>query len=51
MDDVYVKSLEMTCHAQMVYDHWPYRESTTVEHVAQKNKPKNSHRTHSVNIF
>ena len=35
MDDVYVKSLER-CHAQMVYDHWPYRESTRVEYMADE---------------
>ncbi len=35
MDDVYVKSLER-CHAQMVYDHRPYRESTRVKQVADE---------------
>lgn len=35
MDNVYVKSLEH-CHAQMVYDHWPYRESTKVEYIAEE---------------
>ena len=35
MDNVYVKSLER-CHAQLVYENWPYRESTTVEQVADE---------------
>ncbi|EFX72028.1 hypothetical protein DAPPUDRAFT_308592 [Daphnia pulex] len=35
MDGVYVKSLER-CHAQTVYDYWPYNEGTTVENVAKE---------------
>ncbi|XP_057372907.1 uncharacterized protein LOC130693731 [Daphnia carinata] len=33
LNDVYVKSLERR-HAQLVYDHWPYKESTVVDNVA-----------------
>ena len=35
IDGVYVKSLER-CHAQTVYDYWPYKEGTTVENVAKE---------------
>jgi hypothetical protein len=35
IDGVYVKSLER-CHAQIVYDYWPYRESTTVENITRE---------------
>ncbi len=35
MDGVYVKSLER-CHAQTVYDYWPYKEGTTMENVAKE---------------
>jgi predicted GNAT family acetyltransferase len=35
IDCVYVKSLER-CHAQIVYDYWPYRESTTVENITRE---------------
>lgn len=35
MDNVYVKSLER-CHAQTIYDHWPRREITTVEEIANE---------------
>ena len=35
IDGVYVKSLER-CHAQIVYDYWPYRENTSIEHVADE---------------
>ena len=35
MDNVDVKSLE-TCHAQTVYDHWPYKHSTTVKDVVDE---------------
>lgn len=32
---MYVKCLEPH-HAQLVYDHWPIRASTTVEHIAEE---------------
>ena len=35
MDGVYVKSLE-PCHAKIVYDYWPYRESTTVDNITRE---------------
>lgn len=35
MENVYVKSLER-CHAQLVYDNWPYKRSTMVENVADE---------------
>ena len=33
-EDIYVKSLEH-CHAQIVYDHWSYRKTTSVEIIAE----------------
>ena len=36
-EDVYVKSLE-PCHAPIVYQHWRYNYTTTVEHVSQQIK-------------
>ncbi|KAI9560840.1 hypothetical protein GHT06_011793 [Daphnia sinensis] len=35
MNGVYVKSLE-TCHAKIVYDHWPYSACTKVEHICKE---------------
>ena len=35
MNNVYVKSLER-CHAQLVYDHWLYKQNTTVADVADE---------------
>ena len=35
MYGVYVKSLE-PCHAKIVYDYWPYRESTTVDNITRE---------------
>ena len=35
IDGVYVKSLER-CHAQTVYDHWPYKGHTTLDYVAKE---------------
>jgi hypothetical protein len=35
IDGVYVKNLER-CHAQIVYDYWLYRESTTVENITRE---------------
>ncbi|XP_046653114.1 uncharacterized protein LOC124343710 isoform X3 [Daphnia pulicaria] len=35
IDGVYVKSLER-CHAQTVYDHWPYKGHTTLDYVSEE---------------
>ena len=35
LDNVYVKSLER-CHAQQVYDHWPYKSSALPSEVADE---------------
>ncbi|XP_046653116.1 uncharacterized protein LOC124343710 isoform X5 [Daphnia pulicaria] len=35
IDGVYVKSLER-CHAQTVYDHWPYRGNATLDNVSDE---------------
>jgi GNAT superfamily N-acetyltransferase len=35
IDDVYVKSLELR-DAQIVFDYWPYKSSTSVENIADE---------------
>lgn len=36
VESVYVKSLER-CHAQLVYDNWPYNQRTTVDIILLRN--------------